>query len=316
MDERELGDSGLTTPPLMLGGNVFGWTADEATSHAILDAFVAGGGRLIDTADTYSAFVPGNKGGELESTIGSWLARRGRRDDVLIATKVGMEWSAGIGLAPDYIETAVEGSLKRLQTDYIDLYFAHRDDPDTPLEATLEAFDRLIQAGKVRAIGASNYTAARLNEALDLSAARGLAHYSVLQPLFNLMDRAAFEDDLQSVCLSRNVGVVPYFALAAGFLTGKYKTEADIRGRARAHRLGQYFNDRGMAVLEALDKVAAETGMKPAQIALAWLAAQPAVTAPIASATSVAQLEELLAAMQLGLTPAQLDMLDKASAEG
>ena len=315
MNERKLGNSGLTTPALILGGNVFGWTADQPTSFAVLDAFVGGGGRMIDTADMYSTWVPGHQGGESESAIGAWLAARGRRDDVLIATKVGMELGGTKGLAPKRIAAAVEGSLKRLRTDYIDLYFAHLDDRDTPLEAALEAFDRLVRAGKVRAIGASNYDAARLAQALDISAARKLAAYCTLQPQYNLMDRS-FEGALQKICLERNIAVVPYFALAAGFLTGKYRSEADLAGKARAGMVKQHLTPRGWKVLAALDEVAAEVRARPAQVALAWLAAQPAVAAPIASATSVAQVEELLGAMRLELAAEQLAALDRASRSG
>src|SRR4051794_33274664 len=214
--ERRLGRSGLSTPPLMLGGNVFGWTADRAASFAVLDAFVAGGGRLIDTADVYSAWAPGHSGGESEAMIGDWLDRRGRRDDVLVATKVGMEVQGSKGLAPERIAASVDASLKRLRTDYIDLYFAHTDDLQTPLEDTLDAFDRVVKAGKVRAIGASNYTADRLQQALDISEARSLASYSVLQPHYNLMDRGKFEGALQDLCVQRDIAVVPYFGLAAG----------------------------------------------------------------------------------------------------
>lgn len=309
MSERKLGNSGLTTPPLILGGNVFGWTADEATSFSILDAFVAGGGRMIDTADVYSSWVPGNSGGESETVIGKWLAARGRRDDVLIATKVGYDK----GLSPAHIESAVEASLKRLQTDYIDLYFAHKDDASTPLEVTLEAFDRLMKAGKVRAIGASNYDALRLQEALGTSAAKGIAEFTVLQPHYNLLERGQFEGPLQELCLARNVGVVPYFGLARGFLTGKYRSAADLAGKARGGGVEEYLTERGLQVLAALDKVAAETGTVPAQVALAWLAAQPAITAPIASATNLTQLEELLGAMRLMLTAEQIATLDEAS---
>ncbi len=313
MNERKLGDSGLMTPPLVLGGNVFGWTIDATASHSILDAFIAGGGRMIDTADVYSTWVPGNRGGESESIIGQWLAARGRRDDVLIATKVGMEIGGSKGLAPERIEKALEDSLKRLRTDYVDLYFAHLDDADTPLEATLEAFDRLVRAGKVRAIGASNYTAERLAQALDISQAKGIARYTVLQPHYNLMERAKFEGALQDLCVARGIGVVPYFALASGFLTGKYRSSADLQGKARGQAVERYLNEGGLGVLETLDEVAASTGATPAQIALAWLAAQPAVTAPIASATSIQQLEELLGAMRLTLAPDHLAKLDEAT---
>jgi len=312
-NERRLGASGLTTPPLILGGNVFGWTAERQASFAILDAFVDGGGRMIDTADSYSTWVPGHRGGESESIIGAWLRQRGRRDDVLIATKVGAEMGGTKGLAATRIAEAVEGSLQRLGTDHIDLYFAHYDDPATPFDDTLEAFDRLVRAGKVRAIGASNHDAARLRQALDVSAARGLASYTVLQPHFNLLERARFEGPLQDLCVERGIAAVPYFPLASGFLTGKYRRQADTAGAARGGAVGRYLDARGLAVLAAVDAVAADAGATPAQVALAWLAAQRSVTAPIASATSVAQVEELLGAMRLVLTLRQLAALDAAS---
>jgi aryl-alcohol dehydrogenase-like predicted oxidoreductase len=313
MLERRLGASGLTTPPLILGGNVFGWTVDRARSFGVLDAFVAGGGRMIDTADVYSKWVPGHVGGESETIIGEWLAHRGRRDDVLVATKVGMEGFGGRGLAPERIASSVDGSLKRLRTDYIDLYFAHTDDSQTPLEATLEAFDRLVTAGKVRAIGASNYSAERLREALDTSARRSFASYSVLQPHYNLVERSKFEGALQDLCVQRDIAVVPYYALASGFLTGKYRSATDAGGSARGGAAKLYLNDHGLAVLNAVDNVARETMATPAQVALAWLASQPAVAAPIASATSVKQVEELAGAMRLQLTPEQRGLLDAAS---
>lgn len=292
---------------------MFGWTADQSSSLSILDAFVAGGGKVIDTADVYSAFVPGHTGGESETIIGAWLTARGRRDDVVIGSKVGMEIGGSRGLAPDRIVSSVEASLKRLRTDYIDLYYAHVDDTATPLEVTLEAFDRVVRSGKVRAIGASNHDAARLAQALDTSAANELASYSVLQPLFNLVERDTFEGPLQDLCVARDIAVVPYFGLASGFLTGKYRRAADLEGRARGRGVEPYLNTHGQRVLSALDAIAADTGATPAQIALAWLAAQPAVAAPIASATSVAQVEELLGAMRLALTGSQLAVLDAAS---
>ena len=310
---RVLGASGLTTPPLILGGNVFGWTADPATSMAVLDAFAAGGGRMIDTADVYSAWAPGHGGGESESVVGRWLERRGRRDDVIIATKVGMEVFGGKGLAPARIAAAVEGSLTRLRSDYIDLYFAHEDDPGTPLDATLEAFDRLVTAGKVRAIGASNYSAERLREALDVSQARSLVSYTVLQPHYNLVERSRFEGPLQQLCVERGIAAVPYFGLAAGFLTGKYRTPHDTAGKPRGAAATKYLTGHGLAVLDAIDRVAHEAHASPAHVSLAWLAAQPAVVAPIASATTVAQVHDLLGAMRLRLTDEQLASLDRAS---
>lgn len=313
-NERKLGTSGFTTPPPILGGNVFGWTADAATSASILDAFVAGGGRMVDTADVYATWIAGNTGGESESIIGAWLAARGRRDDVVIATKVGSEMGGTRGLAPDRIAAAVDASLRRLRTDYIDLYFAHVDDVDTPLEATLGAFDGLVRAGKVRAIGASNHSAARLEQALRISENHGWASYAVLQPPFNLLERSSFEGALQDLCVTRDIAVVPYYGLASGFLTGKYRRREDLAGKARGGAAARYLNAHGLAVLEALDAVAADAGATQAQVALAWLAAQPAVAAPIASATSVAQVEELLGAMRLSLTGDQLAVLDAASA--
>lgn len=311
--ERTLGASGLTTPPLILGGNVFGWTVKADSATSLLDAFFGGGGRMIDTADVYASWAPGNAGGESESIIGGWLTHRKRRDDVLIATKVGSEMGGSRGLAPERIASAVDASLKRLRTDYIDLYFAHVDDAATPLEATLVAFDGLVRAGKVRAIGASNYSAERLGQALQISANMGLAKYTVLQPPFHLLDRASFEGPLQDLCVAQGVAAVPYYGLASGFLTGKYRSLDDVAGKARGGAVGRYLNPHGLGVLNALDAVAAESGATPAQIALAWLAAQPAVAAPIASATSVQQVEELLGAMRLTLTSSQLATLDAAS---
>jgi aryl-alcohol dehydrogenase-like predicted oxidoreductase len=311
--DRKLGASGLATPPLILGGNVFGWTADRTMSLRILDAFAAGGGRMVDTADSYSSWVAGNSGGESESIIGEWLSARGRRDDVLVATKVGAQVFGGRGLSPARIATSVEGSLKRLRTDYIDLYFAHYDDPDTPLDATLDTFDALVRAGKVRAIGASNHSAERLREALDTSAARGLTPYTVLQPEYNLLEREKFEGPLQALCVERGLAAIPYFALASGFLSGKYRSSADAADRPRGGAVARYLNDYGLGVLRTLEAVASDAAATPAQAALAWLAAQPAVAAPIASATSIEQVEELLGAMRLTLTSDQLARLDAAS---
>jgi aryl-alcohol dehydrogenase-like predicted oxidoreductase len=311
--QRTLGASGLTTPPLILGGNVFGWTADRAASFSVLDAFIAGGGRMIDTADVYSRWAPGNKGGESETIIGEWLATRGRRDDVLLATKVGMELDGDKGLSSERISKGAEASLKRLRTEYIDLYFAHKDDPQTPLDITLAAFDRLIRGGKVRAIGASNYEAARLAQALEISGKQRLARFSVLQPEYNLLVRDRYEGPLQDLCVAQGIAVVPYYGLASGFLTGKYRTSADLAGKARGSAAEKYLNVFGLGVLAALDNVAAELRATPAQVALAWLAEQPAVAAPIASATNVSQVEELLGAMRLNLTAAQLAVLDRAS---
>ncbi|NBB14976.1 aldo/keto reductase [Caulobacter sp. SLTY] len=313
MMKRPLGRSGLSISPLVLGGNVFGWTADEATSHRVLDAFVDGGFETIDTADVYSAWVPGHTGGESETVIGTWLKARGRRDDVVIATKVAMG-PAHPGLSAKNIEEACEDSLRRLQTDYIDLYQSHRDDAETPQEETAEAFDRLVKAGKVRAIGASNFDAGRLGSALDISAHKGLARYDSLQPAYNLMDRG-IEGPLLDLCIAREVGVISYYGLASGFLTGKYRSEADLGKSPRGRGMGKHLEgERGPKVLAALDAVAAEAGASQAQVALAWVMARPGLTAPIASATSVAQLQELLGAARLSLSDAQMSRLNEASA--
>jgi len=312
---RTLGTSGLETPPLVLGGNVFGWTADEATSFRILDRFVERGGTMIDTADVYSDWAPGHSGGESEAVIGKWLKQSGKRDRVLIATKVGMlDGEGGHGLAPARIAAACEASLRRLGTDRIDLYFAHRDDPDVPQEEALAAFGKLIEAGKVRAIGASNFTAARLKSALDLGLRTSLPHYQVLQPEYNLVARSGFEGELQDLCIAHNIGAVPYFALASGFLTGKYRSEADLSKSVRGGRIKALLAGRGAEVLAARDAVADETGASLAQIALAWLAGQPGVTAPIASATSIAQLDELIGSWDVALTDDQRERLTAAGA--
>lgn len=309
---RPLGTTGLSIAPLVLGGNVFGWTADRDTSFAVLDAFVAGGGTLIDTADIYSAFAPGNKGGESETLIGEWLSARGNRDRVQIATKVGMAMPDGSGLSADWIARAVDASLRRLQTDHIDLYYAHQDDADTPLDETLAAFDRLVKTGKVCAIAASNYSAARLTQALDISAAHGLTSYGALQPGFNLVDRKGFAPDLQQLCIDRDIGVVPYFSLAAGFLTGKYRRDTVIEG-ARQRSVAQYATPAAFDLLDVMDDISADTGLTLAQIALAWLTAQLGITAPIASATSVAQAEELIAGAGATLSDDHLARLTTAS---
>lgn len=311
---RALGSTGMKTPPLVFGGNVFGWTVDERTSHTLLDTFVDAGFNLIDTADVYSTWVTGHVGGESETIIGRWLAKRGKRDDVLIATKVGKPMGEGLsGLSAAYITDAVEASLRRLQTDYIDLYQAHAFDAATPLDETLAAFARLIEQGKVRAIGASNHTPAQLAAALAASDRLGLPRYATLQPLYNLYDRDAYEGDLATLCARENLGVISFYALASGFLTGKYRDKADIAGSARARSNEKYMNPRGMRILAALDQVAARYRVAPAQIAIAWLVAQPALTAPIASATSVAQLQDLINATRLVLDTDALGVLDHAS---
>jgi aryl-alcohol dehydrogenase-like predicted oxidoreductase len=301
---RELGHSGLHIASLVLGGNVFGWTADEPTSFAVLDAFVAGGGNAIDTADVYSRWVPGHEGGgQSETVIGKWLAQRGRRDDVLIFTKVGMELTPDKkGLSKARIKQAVEASLQRLQTDYIDLYQSHQDDESLPVTEPLEAYAELIKEGKVRAIGASNFKPERLQAALD-AAQNGLPRYESLQPEYNLYDREAFEKDDLPIVQASGIGVIPYFGLAAGFLTGKYRSEADLQKSARGAGIGKkYLNDKGFKILKALDAVADRHGISQAQVALAWLMQAPGITAPIASGTSVAQVQELTKALDVQLS--------------
>ncbi len=315
-ERRHLGATDMETPALVLGGNVFGWNVREAEGFAILDRFVERGGTMIDTADVYSAWVPGHKGGESETLIGAWLKESGKRDQVLVSTKVGMlPGEGGAGLAPARIAAACDESLKRLGTDRIDLYFAHKDDDGVPQEAVLEAFDKLIQAGKVRHIGASNFHAARLKSALDIARDQGLPHYRVLQPEYNLVARHSFEGELQDLCVTHNIGVIPYFGLASGFLTGKYRSEADAAKSMRGGKAAGWLSTK-TAILPEMDRVAAETGATLAQIALAWLAAQPGITAPISSATSVAQLDELMDSLDVALTREQLDRLSAAGAEG
>src|SRR4051794_21085482 len=316
MNTRPLGRSGIEVGPLALGGNVFGWTIDEPASFRVLDAFVAAGLNLIDTADVYSAWVPGHKGGESETIIGNWLKRSGARGRVVIATKVGIEFAPGEkGLSRAHLLRSAERSLNRLQVDVIDLYQAHQDDPATPLDETLGAFGELVARGKVRAIGASNYSAARLAEALTVNRERGLPRYESLQPGYNLVDRAGYEAELEPLCAREGLGVIPYYSLAAGFLTGKYRTEADLSKSARGAKVGKsYLNERGLRVLAAVDAVAADLAARPAQVALAWLLARPSVTAPIASATTPAQLDELVAATRLTLSPEAVARLDAAGA--
>jgi aryl-alcohol dehydrogenase-like predicted oxidoreductase len=316
MSYRELGRSGLKVSPLCLGGNVFGWTADEKTSFALLDAWVEAGFNFIDTADVYSRWAPGHKGGESEAVIGRWLAQGGgRRDKVVIATKVGMDMGGGKdGLAPKRIAEAVEESLRRLQTDRIDLYQAHRDDANTPLADTLGAFAALIKAGKLRAIGASNYSAPRLAQALAASRDLGLPRYESLQPLYNLYDRAAFEAELQPLCIKEGVGVINFYALAAGFLTGKYRKPEDAaKSKRGAKTVGTYLNERGLKVLAGLDEAAEKTGHTLGRLAIAWNMSRPGVTSPIVSATSLAQLDNILQASRLELDAQTLALLDRAS---
>ena len=315
MERRALGRSELRVPPLCLGGNVFGWTADKAMSFRLLDRALEAGLDFIDTAEMYSVWVPGHSGGESEAIIGEWLASRGCRDRVTIATKVGADMGDGRkGLAPARIREAVEDSLRRLRTDRIDLYQAHYDDPDTPLPDVLGTFAELIAAGKVRAIGASNHTAARLAEALRVSAEHGLPRYESMQPQYNLYDRAVYEDELEPLCVEQGLGVISYFGLAKGFLSGKYRSSADLGQSPRGGGVAEYLNERGMRILKALDQVAAEAGATPAQVALAWLIARPSITAPIASATSPAQLADLVAAASLQLDAGAVQRLAEASA--
>lgn len=312
---RTLGRSSLQVSPLCFGGNVFGWTADPATSFSLLDAWLDAGFNFVDTADVYSRWAPGHAGGESETVIGKWLKAGGKRSRVVLATKVGMDMGDGkVGLKPAYIRRAVEDSLRRLQTDHIDLYQSHKDDETTPLADTLEAYDALIKAGKVRVIGASNYSTARLAEALAISRAQGLPRYESLQPLYNLYDRSGFEGELAALCRKEDVGVISFYALAAGFLTGKYRVAGDESTSARKSTIVRYLNERGLRILSALDEVAAGIGSTPARVAVAWVLAQPAVTSPIASATSLSQLADLVAATQLKLDPAALSALQAASA--
>ena len=316
MQHRPLGKTGLSIAPLVFGGNVFGWTADEKTSFDLLDAFTGAGFNAIDTADVYSRWAQGNEGGESETIIGKWLKRSGiARDRVVIVTKVGSDMGQGRhDLRRSWIVEAVEHSLRRLQTDHIDLYLSHWPDDQTPYEETLEAHASLVKAGKVRAFGASNLDAAQLQASFDASDKAGLPRYAALQPEYNLYDRAGFEGPLADLCEKEDLGVITYFSLAAGFLTGKYRTLSDTEGRARGEDVARYLDDRGLRILAALDRMAAETGATPAEISLAWLMAKPAVTAPIASATSLSQLASLTKAASLSLSAEQISVLDKAGA--
>lgn len=317
MQLKPLGRSGLQVSPLAFGGNVFGWTVDEAMSFRLLDAWLDAGFNFVDTADVYSAWAPGHVGGESETIIGKWLRQSGKRGRVVLATKVGKPMGEGKkGLRAAYIKEAVDASLKRLQTDHIDLYQSHDDDTDTPLEESLGAFADLIRAGKVRAIGASNYTAPRLAEALDVAERAGLPRYESLQPLYNLYDRKVYEEALEPLCLERGVGVINFYALAAGFLTGKYRTAEDAsKSKRGTSTTGKYLNPRGLRILDALDAAAQAHGATPGQIAIAWQIARPSITAPIASATSLAQLAELEKAATLKLDAETIARLDAASAE-
>ncbi|MBS7563141.1 aldo/keto reductase [Mucilaginibacter sp. Bleaf8] len=314
MEKRSLGNSGISIDPFVFGGNVFGWTIDETTSFQLLDAYVDSGLDCIDTADVYSAWVPGNKGGESETIIGNWLIKTGKRDKVILATKVGSPMGEGKEcLSKAYIVQAVEDSLRRLQTDYIDLYQSHRDDANTPLQETLEAYAQLINQGKVRAIGASNYSAGRLKESLKLSADYGLPVYNTLQPEYNLYDREGYEKELEPLCRENNIGVITYFSLASGFLSGKYRSEEDLSKSKRGNGIKKYLNERGHRILSALDQISQEYNATPAAVALAWVIARPGITAPIASATSVEQLNELTKAVQLNLSQEAVDTLTQAS---
>lgn len=315
MEKRALGSSGVQIAPLAFGGNVFGWTVDESMSFALLDAFVGAGGNLIDTADVYSKWVPGNDGGESETIIGRWLQKSGKRDQVVLVTKVGMEMGPSQkGLTKAYIVRAIEDSLRRLQTDYIDLYLAHTDDVKTPFEETLAAFAELIDQGKVRAIGASNFTAARLTQALEVSKAMGYPRYQVLEPLYNLYDRQDFEKELEPLCRREGLGVITYSSLASGFLTGKYGSGAEVQKSARSGFVQKCMNERGLRIVDTLRRLAQEQNTTPSRLALAWLISRPSVTAPIASATSLDQLHDLLGATELTLDQGTLDLLQQASA--
>ena len=313
MERRRLGRSPLEVAPLALGGNVFGWTADEKASFAVLDAFVDAGFQLVDTADCYSQWVDGNDGGESEAMIGKWLRASGKRDRVLIATKVA-KWRHRRGLAPDNIHAAVDDSLRRLGVDTIDLYQSHEFDPDVPQAETLGAYARLIEQGKVRVIGSSNFTAAQMRESLRISAEHGLPRYETMQPEYNLMQRESYEDELQALAVDQDIGVISYYALASGFLSGKYRSRADLGQSARGGSVAKYLDAHGMGVLEAMDTVAERHGASPVQVALAWLMAKRGISAPIASATGVTQLQELVGAVRLRLETDDLECLDRASA--
>jgi aryl-alcohol dehydrogenase-like predicted oxidoreductase len=314
MKRRALGSSGLEVSPLAFGGNVFGWTVDEKTSFILLDAFAAEGCNFIDTADSYSKWVPGNKGGESETIIGKWLKRNGHRENIVVATKVGSEMGPEKkGLSKSYIVRAAEDSLKRLQTDYIDLYQSHFDDPETPLEETLEAYAQLISQGKIRAVGASNYSAERLAQALEVGAQKGYPLYQSLQPLYNLYDREDYERSLEPLCRERGLGVITYFSLASGFLTGKYRTESDLSGSARGELVRKYFTARGFRILGALDRVAKHYHAPLATVALAWLIARPGITSAISSATNPEQLKDLIQATRLKLDRSSIELLNQAS---
>lgn len=315
MEKRELGKSKLYTAPLVFGGNVFGWTVKGNDSAVLLDAFLDAGFNTIDTADVYTRWVEGNKGGESETEIGKWLKQSGKRDQVIIATKVGSELdSERKGLKKDYIIKAAEDSLKRLQTDYIDLYQTHYDDPLTPVEETLRAYDQLVQEGKVRAIGTSNMSVERLHESLKVSVEKQLISYQTLQPEYNLFDREKYETTYEPFLREKNIGVISYFSLASGFLSGKYRSERDLQGRSRARSVKKYLNERGFKILKALDEAAAQYNVSQSAIALAWLIARSGITAPIVSATSLEQLNDLVESATLKLSYEAIEVLNIASA--
>ncbi len=315
MKKRTLGKTGLEIAPLVFGGNVFGWTVDQAASFKLLDAFAAAGFNSVDTADVYSKWVPGHKGGESEITIGEWMKRSGNRNRVIVATKVGMDMGDGKkGLSKSHILRSAEDSLRRLKTDYIDLYQSHIDDPDTPLEETLGAYAQLIQQGKVRAIGASNHKAERLAAALEASRKSGLPAYQTLQPNYSLIERAEYENNLEPVCEREGLGVINYFPLAGGFLTGKYRSEKDAAGKPRARNVTKYLNERGFKIVGALEQVAKKYNATPARVSLAWLLARPSITAPIVSATTLEQLSDLISSVDLALDRDSIEFLNQASA--
>ncbi len=316
MEYQKLGASCLNVSPICFGGNVFGWTVSEKDSFRILDAFLDAGFNFIDTADVYSRWADGNEGGESEIILGKWLKSRGRRGEIVLATKFGMDMGSDkVGLSPEYMATAVEASLRRLQTDYIDLYQSHKDDDGTPVAATLEAYAKLIEQGKIREIGASNFATNRLKEALDASAKEGLPRYQSLQPLYSLVERREYEGEMEDLCSEENIGVISYFSLASGFLTGKYRSSSDVHGRTRGSAVQKYMNEDGFRVVEALDAVAEKHSAKLGQVALAWLMARPSVTAPIASATNPDQLEELVSAADLILDPQDINKINEASSD-
>ncbi|WP_159467857.1 aldo/keto reductase [Dyadobacter sp. 3J3] len=315
MEKRKLGNSDIQIAPLVFGGNVFGWTTDDNRTFELLDAFVDAGFNAVDTADVYSSWVPGNAGGESETAIGKWFKKSGKRDRIILATKVGSEMGPGKkGLSKKYIQEAVESSLKRLQTDYIDLYQSHYDDPETSVEETLEAYNDLVKAGKVRIIGASNFPITRLEESIEVSQQENLAAYQTFQPEFNLFDRQDFEENVAPFTVDNNLSVISYFSLASGFLSGKYRSKDDLKGSKRSTMVEKYLTERGFKILTALDEISAEYNSNPATISLAWLIENPAVTAPIASATTIDQLNQLMAAATINLDDDAITKLNTASA--